>query len=88
MPERECVCVCVGGGIRRVLAGRKWRTLRFGYEELESICGGGELKQSEKRKDGAGRGDGRRDGSDATGERKVNAQKKTKRQVHDKKEDK
>lgn len=44
-----CVCVCVGGGIRRVLAGRKWRTLRFGYEELESIWvgdGGGEKNKN------------------------------------------
>jgi len=25
----------VGGGIRWVLAERKWRTLRFGYKQLE-----------------------------------------------------
>lgn len=38
---------CVGGeGIRWVLAGRKWRTLRFGYKQLESGRGGGKLKKS------------------------------------------
>lgn len=38
--EGERESVCVGGGIRWVLAERKWRTLRFGYEQLESTEGG------------------------------------------------
>lgn len=46
--EYMCACVCGGGGgISRVLAGRKWRTLRFGYEQLESIEG--ELKRERKK---------------------------------------
>lgn len=31
-----CMCVHVGGGVK-VLAGRKWRTLRFVFKQLESI---------------------------------------------------
>lgn len=42
---------CVGGeGIRWVLAGRKWRTLRFGYEQLESTKGGWGCKRDKRGK--------------------------------------
>lgn len=67
--------MCVGGGIRWVLAGRKWRTLRFGYEQLESIERGcrreGKKKKSRVKtwECGAGDRDGRRAESDARGVR-------------------
>lgn len=48
------VSVCVGGGIRWVSAGRKWRTLRFGYEQLESIERGCRREEEEEKKKEAG----------------------------------
>lgn len=46
--------MCVGGGIRWVSAGRKWRTLRFGYEQLESIERGCRREEEEEKKKEAG----------------------------------